>query len=51
MVKNSVLVRFGPDRTDQELIPLGRLARENPAITPADPDEWELPESSERPDS
>jgi hypothetical protein len=42
-------VRFGPDRADQELIPLGRLARDNPDITPADPDEWELPKSS--PDS
>jgi cell fate regulator YaaT (PSP1 superfamily) len=51
MVKDSVLVRFGLDRTDQELIPLGRLARDNPTITPADSDEWELSESSERPDS
>jgi cell fate regulator YaaT (PSP1 superfamily) len=49
MVKDSVLVRFGPDRADQELVPLGRLARDNPDIAPADPDEWELPESS--PDS
>jgi cell fate regulator YaaT (PSP1 superfamily) len=49
MVKDSVLVRFGPDRSDQELIPLGRLARDNPDISPADPDEWELPKSS--PDS
>jgi cell fate regulator YaaT (PSP1 superfamily) len=51
MVKDSVLVRFGPDRADQELIPLGRLARDNPGIMPADPDEWELPESSQNPDS
>jgi cell fate regulator YaaT (PSP1 superfamily) len=51
MVKDSVLVRFGPDRADQELIPLGHLARDNPTITPADPDQGELPESSEGPDS
>jgi cell fate regulator YaaT (PSP1 superfamily) len=51
MVKDSVLVRFGPDRGDQELIPLGRLARDNPGIMPADPEEWELPESSQNPDS
>jgi cell fate regulator YaaT (PSP1 superfamily) len=51
MVKDSVLVRFGPNRADQELVPLGRLARDNPTITPADPDEWELPESTERPDT
>ena len=49
MVKDSVLVRFGPDRADQELVPLGRLARDNPDISPADPDEWELQEPS--PDS
>jgi cell fate regulator YaaT (PSP1 superfamily) len=51
MVKDSVFVRFGPERVDQELIPLGRLARDNPGITPADTEEWELPDSSERPDS
>ena len=51
MVKDSVFVRFGPDRTDQELVPLGRLARDNPEITPADTDEWELPESSQGPGS
>jgi hypothetical protein len=44
-------VRFGPERADQELIPLGRLARDNPGITPADTDEWELPESPRDPDS
>src|SRR5919202_343651 len=51
MVRDSVLVRFGPERSDQELVPLGRLARDNPAIMPADPDEWGLPESSGNPDS
>jgi hypothetical protein len=48
MVKDSVFVRFGPTRADQELIPLGRLARYNPGVMPADTEEWELPE---RPDS
>jgi cell fate regulator YaaT (PSP1 superfamily) len=51
MVKDSVSVQFGPQRADQELVPLGRLARDNPGITPADIEEWELPESSQRPDS
>jgi cell fate regulator YaaT (PSP1 superfamily) len=51
MVKDSVFVQFGPQRADQELVPLGRLARDNPGITPADIEEWELPESSQRPDS
>ncbi len=51
MTKDSVLVRFGPDRTDQELVPLERLARDNPGIMPADLDEFELPESPQRSDS
>jgi cell fate regulator YaaT (PSP1 superfamily) len=51
MIKDSVFVQFGPQRTDQELVPLGRLARDNPGITPADIEEWELPESSQHPDS
>ncbi|MDP8947123.1 MAG: hypothetical protein M3N09_03330 [Actinomycetota bacterium] len=51
VVKDSVFVRFGPDRADGELVPLGRLARDNPGITPADTDEWELPESPQDPDS
>jgi hypothetical protein len=51
MTKDSVFVRFGPERADQKLVPLGRLARENPGILPADTEEWELPESSESPDS
>jgi cell fate regulator YaaT (PSP1 superfamily) len=51
MVKDSVSVQFGPQRADQELVPLGRLARDNPGITPADIEEWELPKSSQRPDS
>jgi cell fate regulator YaaT (PSP1 superfamily) len=49
MVKDSVFVRFGPTRADQELIPLGRLARDNPGVMPADTEEWELP--PQQPDS
>jgi cell fate regulator YaaT (PSP1 superfamily) len=51
MVKDSVFVQFGPKYTDQELIPLGHLARDNPGVMPADTEEWELPEPPERPDS
>jgi len=51
MVKDSVFVRFGPTRADQELIPLGRLARDNPGVMPADTEEWELPGPSQQPDS
>jgi cell fate regulator YaaT (PSP1 superfamily) len=39
MVKDSVLVQFGRKRSDRELIPLKRLASENPGITPADPED------------
>ncbi len=49
MVKDSVFVRFGPTRADQELVPLGRLARDNPGVMPADTEEWELP--PQQPDS
>ena len=52
MVKDSVFVRFGPSRADQELVPLGRLARDNPGVLPADSEEWhESPEASQHPDS
>jgi cell fate regulator YaaT (PSP1 superfamily) len=51
MVKDSVFVRFGPTRADQELIPLGRLARDNPGVVPADIEEWELPGPAQQPDS
>ena len=51
MVKDSVMVQFGQKRGDQELVPLGRLSKENPDITPADPDEWLLPETPDQPDS
>lgn len=44
MVKDSVFVRFGPKRSDEELVALGHLARDNPGIEPADPSEWELQE-------
>jgi cell fate regulator YaaT (PSP1 superfamily) len=50
MVRDSVMVRFGPKRSEQELIPLGRLARENPNVTPADPEDWELPSGDEVPE-
>jgi cell fate regulator YaaT (PSP1 superfamily) len=40
MVKDSVLVQFGQKRSDRELVPLGRLAPENPGIEPADPEDW-----------
>jgi cell fate regulator YaaT (PSP1 superfamily) len=40
MVKDSVLVQFGRKRSERELVPLGRLASENPGIIPADPEEW-----------
>ena len=46
MVKDSVFVQFGPKRSDQELLSLGSLARDNPGIIPADTEEWELPEPS-----
>ncbi len=39
MVKDSVLVQFGRKRSDRELVPLKRLAPENPSITPADPED------------
>ena len=44
MVKDSVMVQFGQKRSEQELIPLGSLSRENPDITPADSEEWRTPE-------
>lgn len=43
MVRDAVLVRFGKKRSEQEMVPLGLLARENPDITPADPEDWDLP--------
>jgi cell fate regulator YaaT (PSP1 superfamily) len=46
MVKDSVYVQFGR-RTKPELIPLGRLARENSGVRPADPENWNLPDSRE----
>ncbi|HET7478890.1 MAG TPA: regulatory iron-sulfur-containing complex subunit RicT [Rubrobacteraceae bacterium] len=50
MVRDSVFVQFGPKRSDQELVPLGRLARDNPDILPADPEDWEVVPASESPD-
>ncbi|MGH3086973.1 MAG: regulatory iron-sulfur-containing complex subunit RicT [Rubrobacteraceae bacterium] len=43
MVKDSVFVKFGPQRSETELVPLASLARENPDIVPADPEEDEPP--------
>jgi cell fate regulator YaaT (PSP1 superfamily) len=43
VVKDSVLVQFGEKRSDQELVPLGDLARENPGIEPAEIEELERP--------
>lgn len=40
MVKDSVLVQFGTKRSERELVPLGRLAPENPDVDPAHPEEW-----------
>jgi hypothetical protein len=42
MVQDSVLVQFGRKRSERELVPLGRLAPENPGITPADCEEWNV---------
>ena len=49
MVRDSVFVQFGSKRSDQELVPLGLLARENPGIIPSDTDEWELSETPDPP--
>ncbi len=46
MVKDSVFVKFGPQRSETELVPLITLARENDNIFPADPDDDE-PDPSE----
>ncbi len=51
MVRDSVFVQFGPKRSDQEIISLGLLARDNPGVIPADTDEWEVPEPPRQPDS
>jgi hypothetical protein len=41
MVRDAVVVQVGPKRSDQEIVPLGRLARDNPGVEPADPEDWE----------
>lgn len=52
MVKDSVFVRFDSEERGQELIPLGRLARDNPGVIPGDLEDWEVSDSPERePDS
>ena len=52
MVKDSVLVQFGQKRSDRELVPLGRLAPENPGIEPTGPEDWttQEPRASEGPE-
>ncbi|CAA9533282.1 MAG: Signal peptidase-like protein [uncultured Rubrobacteraceae bacterium] len=45
MVRDSVVVQVGPKRSEQELIPLGVLARDNPGVVPADPEDWVLPDA------
>lgn len=47
MVRDAVVVQIGPKRSDQETVPLGILARDNPGVEPADPEDWELPERDE----
>jgi cell fate regulator YaaT (PSP1 superfamily) len=42
MVRDSVVVQVGPKRSEQEIIPLGRLAHDNPGVVPADPEDWDL---------
>ncbi|CAN5863606.1 stage 0 sporulation family protein [soil metagenome] len=39
MVKDSVLVQFGEKRSDQEFVPLSRLAEHNDDVEPVDPEE------------
>ncbi len=51
MVKDSVLVQFGRKKSDRELIPLGRLAPENPSIVPADPEHRKKPGATEGPEN
>ncbi len=42
MVKDSVVVRFGSEGGERAWIPLGRLARDNPGVMPAFPEDWEV---------
>ncbi|HEX5848332.1 MAG TPA: regulatory iron-sulfur-containing complex subunit RicT [Rubrobacter sp.] len=46
MVKDAVMVQFGTRRSDQQLVTLGTLAKDNPGIMPADTDEWEVADPS-----
>ncbi|CAA9499480.1 MAG: Signal peptidase-like protein, partial [uncultured Rubrobacteraceae bacterium] len=47
MVRDSVVVQVGPKRSEQEVIPLGVLARDNPGVVPADPEDWVLPATAD----
>lgn len=51
MVRDAVLVQFGQKRSDQEMVSLGRLARDNPGIMPADPEDWKISSPPQGPDS
>ena len=51
MVRDSVFVQFGPNRSDQEIVSLGLLARDHPGVIPADTDEWEVTEPPPQPDT
>jgi cell fate regulator YaaT (PSP1 superfamily) len=44
VVQDAVFVQFGEKRSDRQLIPLDRLARENPGVQPADREDREEPE-------
>ena len=44
MVRDAVVVQVGPKRSDQETVPLGILARDNPGVEPSDPEDWDLPD-------
>ena len=47
MVRDSVVVQVGPKRSEQEVIPLGVLARDNPGVVPSDPEDWDLPAAAD----
>ena len=51
MVRDAVIVQVGPKRSDQETVPLGVLARDNPGVEPADPEDWELPDAGDQDDT
>ena len=44
------LVHFGTRRSDEVLVTLGALAKDNAGIMQADTEEWEVPETPRRED-